>query len=193
MKLQIKKLELGDKSNFTLRIPILPLIHPTSFWLCFDSRLTLCFTLMRQLYTQNAEHWVSIESVASFNRMRQFAQTESENSVQWVVSALRSSEYREVDEEGLRVRRKREVKDPKGQFERSIYAKGFETDETPNTSAELERFFQGYGSTNAVCMRRNEDKSFKGSVFVEFTEPSDVDTFLKTDPKPTWRGTELTI
>ncbi|KAF5370969.1 hypothetical protein D9757_009893 [Collybiopsis confluens] len=144
---------------------------------------------MWQLHTQNTEHWVPIESVASFKRMRQYSQ--GDNSVQWVAEALRASEYLEVDDSGSKVRRKTEVKEPKGHFERSIYAKGFETNETPNMQSELEDFFQGYGSTNAVRMRRDEDKTFKGSVFVEFTEPSGVEAFLKADPNPTWHGIEL--
>ena len=40
----------------------------------------------------------------------------------WVVKALRLSEELEVDETGTKVRRRTEVQEPKGQFERSVYA-----------------------------------------------------------------------
>lgn len=73
----------------------------------------------------------------------------------------------------------------------------------------MEDFFNKYGRTNAVRMRRDEKKQFKvsfplfylsvhqcvifhqGSVFVEFADSTSVDAFLKADPKPTWEGKEL--
>ncbi|KAJ4470960.1 hypothetical protein J3R30DRAFT_3254083, partial [Lentinula aciculospora] len=121
---------------------------------------------MWQLHTKTTEHWVPIDAVASFKRMRPYSQRES--GVNWVANALRSSEYLEVDESGKNVRRRTEVQEPKGQFQRSIYVKGFGTDDSKDLQLRLEEFFQGYGSTNEVRMRRDEDKSFKGSVFVEF-------------------------
>ncbi len=42
-------------------------------------------------------------------------------------------------------------------------------------------------------MRRDEEKKFKGSVFVEFTEMSGVEAFLNADPKPKWDGKDLVI
>lgn len=75
---------------------------------------------MWQLHSKTPEHWVSIEAVASFKRMRQYSQ--GENGLKWVADALRESEYLEVDETGINVRRKTEVKEPKGQFDRSVYA-----------------------------------------------------------------------
>lgn len=50
--------------------------------------------------------------------MREFAPL----GVEWVANALRLSEELEVDETGSNVRRTKEIQEPKGQFERSIYA-----------------------------------------------------------------------
>lgn len=75
---------------------------------------------MWQLHTKTPEHWVPISAVASFKRMRQYSS--GENGVQWVADVLKSSEYLEVDEGGENVRRRTEVQEPKGQFERSVYA-----------------------------------------------------------------------
>ena len=41
---------------------------------------------------------------------------------EWLLEALRTSETLEVDDKGENIRRRTEVKEPKGQFERSIYA-----------------------------------------------------------------------
>lgn len=73
---------------------------------------------MWTLHTANPEHWVPIKTVASFKRMRDFTAL----GLDWVVEALRSSDALEVDEKGENVRRRTEVTEPKGQFERSIYA-----------------------------------------------------------------------
>ncbi|KAG6864902.1 hypothetical protein C0991_006472 [Blastosporella zonata] len=143
---------------------------------------------MWTLYTKDPEHWIPIETVSSFKRMREF----STRGNDWVVSALRTSDFLEVDAEGKRVRRRTEVQEPKGQFERSVYAKGF-PDENPALQKRLEEFFAGYGKTNAVRMRRADDKSFKNSVFAEFADFAHAEAFLKADPKPTFDDKELLI
>ncbi|KAI0758851.1 hypothetical protein C8Q74DRAFT_1300277 [Fomes fomentarius] len=144
---------------------------------------------MWTLHTANAEHWVPIKTVASFKRMREFQAQGHE----WVVDALKKSEELEVDADGENVRRRTEVQPPKGQFERSVYAKGFGKEE-PGLQTKLEAFFDKYGKTNAVRMRRVDGtKEFKGSVFVEFADFKAVGAFLNADPKPTWDGEELLI
>ncbi|KAF9461375.1 hypothetical protein BDZ94DRAFT_818214 [Collybia nuda] len=143
---------------------------------------------MWTLYTKDPEHWVPVQTVSSFKRMREFAS----QGVEWVAKALRLSEELEVDETGTKVRRRSEVQEPKGQFERSVYAKGF-PDEDSTLQLKLEDFFGKYGKTNAVRMRRDEDKKFKSSVFAEFADFKTVDVFLNADPKPSWDGKELLI
>lgn len=73
---------------------------------------------MWTLYSKDPEHWVPLETVSSFKRMRDFTAF----GVEWVANALRLSEFLEVDEAGTKVRRRTEVQEPKGQFERSVYA-----------------------------------------------------------------------
>ncbi|OBZ74753.1 La [Grifola frondosa] len=112
---------------------------------------------MWSLHTANPDHWVPVKTVASFKRMREFQPL----GVEWAAKALRLSEELEVDEAGVNVRRKTEVQEPKGQFERSVYAKGFGNEE-PGLQKRLEDFFNKYGRTNAVRMRRRDDtKEFK--------------------------------
>ena len=74
---------------------------------------------MWTLHSANDDHWVPISTVASFKRMREFDSLGHD----WLVQALRElSVELEIDEKGENVRRKTEVTEPKGQFERSIYA-----------------------------------------------------------------------
>ncbi|KAF7359506.1 hypothetical protein MSAN_01293600 [Mycena sanguinolenta] len=144
---------------------------------------------MWTLHTKTPEHWVPIATVASFKRMRDFSALGKE----WVVRALREqSTQLEVDEEGVNVRRKTEVQEPKDQFERSVYAKGF-PEENETLQARLEAFFEQYGPTNAVRMRRDADKKFKLSVFTEFTSLATATAFLSADPPPTFEGSQLLV
>jgi lupus La protein len=73
---------------------------------------------MWTLYTKDLEHWIPIQTVVSFKRMQDYKSMGDE----WVMKALRLSEELEVDESGTKVRRHSEFQEPKGQFERSIYA-----------------------------------------------------------------------
>ena len=75
---------------------------------------------------------------------------------------------------------------------RCIYAKGF-GDEAPSTQFDIEGFFAPYGPTNAVRLRRSEDKLFKGSVFVEFETEELAKTFLDMEDKPKYKDQELQI
>ena len=75
---------------------------------------------MWTLHTANPDHWVPVKTVASFKRMREF----TSEGLDWLVEALRTSDALEVDSAGENVRRRTEVTEPKGQFERSVYAVG---------------------------------------------------------------------
>ena len=70
------------------------------------------------LHIANDEHWVPVDTIASFKRMREFQL----RGLPWVADALRTSTELEVSEDGTKVRRRTEVQEPKGAFERSVYA-----------------------------------------------------------------------
>ncbi|KAF4611811.1 hypothetical protein D9613_003940 [Agrocybe pediades] len=144
---------------------------------------------MWTLYSKDPEHWVSLETVGSFKRMRDY----SAEGMEFLAKAVKNSTFLEVDPTGTKVRRTTEPQEPKAVFERSVYAKGLPEEETDDLQGKLEDFFEQYGNVSAVRMRRDEKKKFKGSVFVEFTDFETVDQFLKADPKPTWEGKELLI
>lgn len=74
---------------------------------------------MWTLHTANEEHWVPIETVASFKRMREFKEA---LGIEGILEVLNDSELLEVDDSKTKVRRKTEVKEPADPFDRSIYA-----------------------------------------------------------------------
>lgn len=143
---------------------------------------------------------VPLELLHSFKRMRRFQPFSA------IVEALKSSETLELTEKDTAVRRKTPLPesvtdshDPSvvkvfedKAMDRSVYAKGF-GEEGPTTQLEIESFFAPYGPTNAIRLRRAHDKTFKGSVFVEFETEDKQKAFLALDPKPQWKGQDLLI
>ena len=125
-----------------------------------------------------------------------------------VVDALKESTSLDVIEDGDKPCVKRKLplpEDMKGKSQhevqkvienaamaRSVYVKGF-GEEQPSTQFDLEAFFTPYGPTNSVRLRRTMDKSFKGSVFVEFDSVDTTQKFLALDPKPQYNGQDLLI
>lgn len=74
----------------------------------------------------------------------------------------------------------------------TLVQKGFDQ-ETPTTQFEIEAFFAPYGPTNAIRLRRADNKVFKRSVFVEFADEATQQAFLALEPKPKWKGNDLLI
>ncbi|ANB14339.1 Lhp1p [Sugiyamaella lignohabitans] len=136
------------------------------------------------------EGWVPIATICMFARMKRF------RPVSAVVEALRGSkELLEVSEDGELVRRKIPLVEPKKEekqdaFARSIYAKGF-GEETATSQFDIEKFFETFGKFKQVRLRRDNDKKFKSSVFVEFASLEDAEKFLALDPKPKYNDVEL--
>lgn len=135
---------------------------------------------------------VSVKMIHSFKRMRHFQPYSA------VVAALRDSTTLTItgsdgNEEIVRkTPLPEEVStDPKSNvtiwedktIPRSIYAKGF-PEESATTQTDIEAFFAPYGPINAVRLRRNDDREFKRSVFVEFDSEETQKAFLDLDPKP---------
>ena len=75
---------------------------------------------------------------------------------------------------------------------RSVYVKGFGK-ENYNTQFEIEAWFSEFGPTNAVRLRRDEHKTFKGSVFVEFDSEATAKNFVELSPPPAFRDRNLTV
>lgn len=146
---------------------------------------------------------VPLSLLHSFKRMRRFQPFSA------IVDALKSSETLELTDNDTAVKRKVPLPESvKAEYSddiikvfedksmpRSIYAKGFGGygSEGPTTQLDIENFFQPYGPIKAVRLRRSADKTFKGSVFVEFETEEKQKEFLALDPKPQWDGRELLI
>jgi lupus La protein len=132
---------------------------------------------------------VPLKEIHAFGRMRRFQPYSA------IVSALRESKFLNVTgEEGAEMISRKIAYDPttpRSKTEaRSVYVKGF-GDEEPSSQFDIEAFFSQFGSTNAVRLRRTDQKLFKGSVFVEFSDEETAQKFLALDPKPLWKGKHI--
>ncbi|RQM07864.1 hypothetical protein DH86_00000736 [Scytalidium sp. 3C] len=130
---------------------------------------------------------IKIATICSFGRMKRF------RPISAVVAALKESQFLEVTGPEGEEEVKRKVpydESASGRSKadaRSVYVKGF-GDEEPSSQFDIEAFFAPYGPTNAVRLRRTNEKLFKGSVFVEFQDEETAQKFLELDPKPKWKG-----
>ena len=102
---------------------------------------------------------------------------EKAGGVDKVADILRQSSWLAVSDDGSNVKRVSEIKPVTDRESRSIYAKGF-PDEANCSQVDLENFFSKFGKILAVRMRRDDKKSFKNSVFVEFDSVDDAKKFL---------------
>jgi lupus La protein len=143
---------------------------------------------------------VPISIIHSFKRMRHFQPYSA------VIDALKESEILVVTDDDSCVQRKAPIPEhlkdkPMVEIQkvyedaamaRSVYVKGF-GEEMPSTQFDIEAFFAEHGSTNSVRLRRQNNKIFKGSVFVEFDSEATQKAFLALEPKPKWKGNDLAI
>lgn len=143
---------------------------------------------------------VDLELIRTFKRMRHFEPLEA------IIEALRTSKTVNLVENDTQIQRKEplataldngvntehvKVYEDKA-MPRSVYVKGFGP-EVPSTQFDIEAFFATYGPTNAIRLRRTDDKLFKGSVFVEFENEELANSFLALDPKPKYQDRDLQI
>lgn len=119
--------------------------------------------------TEKNEGWVAIEVIASFKKMQELTKDPGV-----VAEALRKSEsLLEVNEDGTQVRRTEPIPADINLDPQSLYMKGFPQDYTMEQLQEfMAKHIEGSEKVNCIRMRRLRDKTFKGSIFVEFDSPA---------------------
>lgn len=116
-------------------------------------------------------------------------------SYEKVVAALKESKFLRVEgEEGAETVNRKVSYNPKSsgtttsREPRFLYVKGF-GDEEAGTQFDIEAYFNAHGPTNGVRLRRaSDDRTFKGSVFVEFQDDETANLFLALNPAPLFKG-----
>eukprot|EP01028_Stygiella_incarcerata_P004899 TRINITY_DN2123_c0_g1_i1.p1 TRINITY_DN2123_c0_g1~~TRINITY_DN2123_c0_g1_i1.p1 ORF type:complete len:387 (-),score=137.48 TRINITY_DN2123_c0_g1_i1:204-1253(-) len=126
---------------------------------------------LRSQCCMHPEGFVALSTIASFKRIQSLS-TEMED----VVEAVRGSKELILSEDEKMVRRVAPLPEEDVTIPRSIYAKKFAPDATIESISE---FFAPHGTVQSVRLRRFKDKTFKGSVYVEFLSPEEAKSVLE--------------
>lgn len=122
--------------------------------------------------------WITLECLATFNRLKALS---ADTDV--IANALRKSDAGlvEISEDNKKIRRVLSKPLPENTVEarnaaksKTVYCKGFPKDSSLD---QLEEFFANYGKVIYIILRRDLERSFKGSVFVEFSTVDEAKAF----------------
>lgn len=116
---------------------------------------------------------IPISTILSFNRMKDLNAT-----VESVKEAVKDSTLVEVVEDSLRkVETKEYLEYCKNNqiYKRVVYMEGFNTDKTLD---DIKEILNEYCKPVRIIMRRNQDKTFNGTCFVEFATEEEAKTIL---------------
>lgn len=120
--------------------------------------------------------WVTMETMLKFNRLKQIS-----DDAAVLAGAIRKSELMQVSEDGTKIRRspsKPLAEMSKDDLKlRSIYAKGFPLDVTLD---QVMGFFDKFGKSDNIHMRKDLKKQFKGSCFVVYSDKEGAKNFVET-------------
>lgn len=134
---------------------------------------------LRQKIDEDKEGWVSLECLLTFNRLKSLCP-----EAELIANAVKKSSAGlvQVSEDNTKVRRNPSQQLPQDTAEarleaknKTVYCKPFPKD---IEMASLEAFFAKHGKVVYIMMRKDKDKKFKGSVFVEFSTQEEAKEFL---------------
>lgn len=117
--------------------------------------------------------YVTIQVLLTFNKLKALT-----TDVAVVAEVMKDSEVVDVSADGLSIKRNAELPANDDSGARTVYAKGFPTDDKDVTIEAIAEQFSAYGKVLMVRMRKEKvSKEFKGSCFIEFdTEKAVTDT-----------------
>ncbi|CAD5209281.1 unnamed protein product [Bursaphelenchus xylophilus] len=138
------------------------------------------------------EGWIPLETMLKFNRLAKIT-----TDLKVLADSLQESDLIEVSEDKSKIRRSQEVPLPENTLEywqeikrRTVYVKGFPQDTTLD---EIQTFVNPHGDIKNVLMRRlKKEKTFKGSVFVTFSDRESAEKFSKDEASTTFKDIALT-
>ncbi|EGC40246.1 hypothetical protein DICPUDRAFT_52105 [Dictyostelium purpureum] len=129
---------------------------------------------LKEELAKNVDGYVSIEIIASFNRMKAIS-----TDLEFITESLKKSTRLQVSEDGKMVKRL----DPLPESidtGKTLYSKGWPSD---TTIEKVQEFFNQFGKTLSVRLRKKTDKSFKGSLLVDFDTEETVTKIIAEKPK----------
>lgn len=125
---------------------------------------------LRSAAEKDPEGFIPIATLLTFNRLKALT-----TDVAAVAEAMSSSDVVVVSECKTKIRRKEALPIDDNSKQRTLYVKGFPTDEDISIET-ISDFFSKFGKVLMVRLRREhgDDKKFKGSCFVEFSSEDEM-------------------
>lgn len=134
-------------------------------------------TFLRTAVANDSEGFVPITTLLTFNKLKQLT-----TDVAVVAEALKDSETVIVSDDKTKLKRSEPLPDVDDSALRTLYVKGYPTDDAEVTIDSVREQLSVYGPINYVKLRREtggENAVFKGSVFVEFSKEEDLQKAYK--------------
>ncbi|KAI9096218.1 hypothetical protein DFS34DRAFT_159336 [Phlyctochytrium arcticum] len=157
-------------------------LEQVEFW--FGDRNLTRDKFLQGAIKNSKDGWIPISTLMTFNRMKTLTEDPAV-----VADAVAESEWMmEVSEDRTQVRRKAQMQ--RFSRETAIYAKGFPVELTDVVEV-AKATFAPFGKVVYVKPRRDEDKKFKGSVFVEFSDKDAAKAVLEKEIE--YEGQKLLI
>lgn len=114
--------------------------------------------------------FVPISVLLTFNRLKALT-----TDVPLIVDAMKQSEVVDISDDGLKLKRNAELPANDNSMLKTLYVKGYPTDDPDVTIESVTAQFSTYGKVNLVHLRKIKlNKTFKGSCFIEYDQESSV-------------------
>ena len=133
-------------------------------------------TFLRCAAENDAEGFVPISTLLTFNKLKSLTQNESD-----VAAALKDSTEVVVSEDGSRIRRKDALPENDTSKTRTLYVKGYPIDDPDVSIESIQKDFSIFGKVLMVrCRKDPHTKKFKGSCFIEFSSEEEMKNAVDT-------------
>lgn len=127
-------------------------------------------TFLRAAAESDPEGFVPITVLLTFNKLKQLT-----NEVEKVAEAVSESTIVSLSSDNKKIKRIEPLPDVDTSSDRTLYVKGFPVDDKDVTIESISEQFSKFGKVLYVRLRRDNDKKFKGSCFVEFSTQSEME------------------
>lgn len=121
-------------------------------------------TFLRAAAETDADGFVPLTVLLTFNKLKQLTEDPSV-----VAEAIKDCDSLVLNATNDKVKRSQPLPDVDTSSERTLYAKGFPTNDPEVNIDSVSQLFSSFGKINMIKLRRGSDKQFKGSVLIEFS------------------------
>jgi hypothetical protein len=128
---------------------------------------------LRTAISGSADGFCPIKTLLTFNKLKNLT-----TDAAVVAEAVKDSQSVSLNDDKTGIKRAEPLPDVDDSANRTLYAKGFPTDDADVTLESVTNLFAPFGKLNYVKLRRDMSGGLKGSVFVEFSTEAELQAAL---------------